>query len=209
MISSTKDISLLHLGHEAGDWEYSCKLWRYTPRWETIWKLCAVIVSPWWASLVAQLVKNPPAMQETLVLFLSREDPLKKGWTTLTPVFLGFPGGSSGKESACNAGDLGSIPGLRRSPGGGHGNPLAVGSSCLENPHGQRNLVGYNPWGCKESDMTEGLNTAQHSTQSVPGSETEQDPVGPSLVQTSIFSTMLAKWIFTLSCRQMTPYILE
>ena len=39
-----------------------------------------------------------------------------------TPVFLGFPGGS--KESACNAGDLGSIPGLGRSPGGGHGNPL-------------------------------------------------------------------------------------
>jgi len=38
--------------------------------------------------------------------------------------FLGFPGGSDGKESACNAGDLGSIPGLGRSPGGGHGNSL-------------------------------------------------------------------------------------
>ena len=36
----------------------------------------------------------------------------------------GFPGGSDGKESSCNAGDLGSIPGLERSPGGGHGNPL-------------------------------------------------------------------------------------
>ena len=44
----------------------------------------------------------------------------------------GFPGGSDGKESACNAGDLGSIPGLGRSPGGGHGNPLQY--SCLENP---------------------------------------------------------------------------
>ena len=44
----------------------------------------------------------------------------------------GFPGGSDGKESACKAGDLGSIPGLGRSPGGGHGNPLQ--SSCLENP---------------------------------------------------------------------------
>ena len=43
----------------------------------------------------------------------------------------GFPGGSAGKESACNAGDLGSIPGLGRSPGGGHGNPLQY--SCLEN----------------------------------------------------------------------------
>ena len=45
---------------------------------------------------------------------------------------MSFPGGSDGKESACNAGDLGSIPGLRRSPGGGHGNPLQY--SCLENP---------------------------------------------------------------------------
>ena len=48
----------------------------------------------------------------------------------------GFPGGSDGKESTCNAGDLGLTPGLGRSPGGGHGNPLQY--SCLENPHGQR-----------------------------------------------------------------------
>ena len=41
-----------------------------------------------------------------------------------TLVFLGFPGGSEGKESACSAGDLGSIPGLGRSPGVGHGNSL-------------------------------------------------------------------------------------
>ena len=41
-----------------------------------------------------------------------------------TPVFLGFPGGSAGKESTCNAGDLGSIPGLGRSPGEGKGYPL-------------------------------------------------------------------------------------
>ena len=45
---------------------------------------------------------------------------------------LGFLGGSDGKESACNVGDLGLIPGLRRSPVGGHGNPLQY--SCLENP---------------------------------------------------------------------------
>ena len=44
---------------------------------------------------------------------------------------MGFPGGSDGKESACNAGDLGSVPGLGRSPGGGHGNPLQY--SCLGN----------------------------------------------------------------------------
>ena len=44
---------------------------------------------------------------------------------------MGFPGGSNGKESACSVGDLGSIPGLGRSPGGGNGNPLQY--SCLEN----------------------------------------------------------------------------
>ena len=44
----------------------------------------------------------------------------------------GFPGGSDGKASVCNAGDLGSIPGLRRSPGEGNGSPLQY--SCLENP---------------------------------------------------------------------------
>ena len=71
-----------------------------------------------------------------------------------------MPGGSYSKESACNVGDLGSIPGLRRSPGGGHKNPFQC--SCLENPHGQRSLVGYSPWGRKESDKTEQLSTAQH-----------------------------------------------
>ena len=45
---------------------------------------------------------------------------------------MGFPGGSDGKESACNVGDLGSIPGLGRSPGGGHGYSLQY--FCLENP---------------------------------------------------------------------------
>ena len=47
-------------------------------------------------------------------------------------IFLGFSGGSAGKESACNVGDLGLIPGLGRSPGGGYGNSLQY--SCLENP---------------------------------------------------------------------------
>ena len=66
---------------------------------------------------------------------------------------MGFPSGLDGKESACNVGDLGSILGLGRFPGGGHGNPLQY--SCLENSHGQRSLVGYGPWGRKESNMTE------------------------------------------------------
>ena len=54
---------------------------------------------------------------------------------------------SVGKESPCNAGDLGSIPGSGRSSGEGNGNPLQY--SCLENPHGQRSLVGYSPWGLR------------------------------------------------------------
>ena len=56
---------------------------------------------------------------------------------------MDFPDSSAGKESTCNVGYLGSIFELERSPGGGHGNPLQY--SCLENPHGQRSLVGYSP----------------------------------------------------------------
>ena len=72
-----------------------------------------------------------------------------------------FSGGSDGKKATCNGGDLGSIPGLERSPGGGYGNPLQY--SCLENPHGPRCLVGYSPWGHKQSDTTERLCTEQHN----------------------------------------------
>ena len=64
-----------------------------------------------------------------------------------------LPGGSDSSEYACNAGDLRSIPGLGRSPGEGNSYPLHY--SDLENPHGQRSLVGYSPWGPKDSDMTE------------------------------------------------------
>ena len=68
------------------------------------------------SSLIAQLVKNPPAMQETwfdswVGKIHWRRDRLP------TSVFLGFPCGSAGKESACNAGDLGSIPRVGRYPG--------------------------------------------------------------------------------------------
>ena len=73
--------------------------------------------------LIAQLVKNLPEMQETLFnswvgKICWRRDRLP------IPVFLDFPGGSDGKESAHSARDLGSIPGLERSPGEGHGNTL-------------------------------------------------------------------------------------
>ena len=64
-----------------------------------------------------------------------------------------IPGSSAGKESTCNAGDLGLIPGLGRSPAGGNDNPLKY--SCLEHPHEQRSLAGYSPWSHKELDTTE------------------------------------------------------
>ena len=72
-------------------------------------------------------------MQETLVWFLSLENPLEKD-RLLTTVFLGFPCDSAGKESACNVGDLGLIPGLGRPPGEGDGYPLQY--SRLENSMG-------------------------------------------------------------------------
>ena len=78
----------------------------------------------------------------------------------------GFPGGSDGKESACNVGNLGSIPGLGRSPGGRHGNPLQY--SYLENPQGQRSLADHSPWVCKELDTTERQSTAQQHVISKP-----------------------------------------
>ena len=62
-------------------------------------------------------------------------------------------GGSDGKESACNVGDLVLVPRLGRPPGEGNSNPVQY--SFLENPHGQRSLANYSPWGHKESDMTE------------------------------------------------------
>ena len=76
------------------------------------------------------MVKNPSAMQEAqLDSWVRKVHGRRDGLPT--PVFLGFPCGSAGKESACNAGDLGSIPGLGRSPGEGKGYPLQY--SGLEN----------------------------------------------------------------------------
>ena len=66
-----------------------------------------------------------------------------------------FSGGSDSKESECNGGDPGSVPGSGGPPGKGHGYPLQYSS--LENSMHKRSLVGYHPWGCKESDMPEWL----------------------------------------------------
>ena len=70
--------------------------------------------------------------------------------------------GSDNKKYACNVGDLGLVPESGRSPGEENGYPLQY--SCLENLHGQRNLAGYSPWDCKESDTTERLTHTQGST---------------------------------------------
>ena len=105
--------------------------------------------------LVAQLVKNLPAVQETPVQFLDYEDSLEKGQATHS-VFLGFPGGSDDKESAFNVGDLGTIPGLIRSSGGGHGNPLQ--SSCLENP------VDRGTWGAMVHNVADRKSTRLNSS---------------------------------------------
>ena len=85
---------------------------------------------------------------------------VRKESDTTERLLLCFPGSSDSKESACNAGDLGLIPGLGRSPGGGDGNPLHY--SCLEDPHGQRSPVDDSPWGDKGLDMTEQVST-QHT----------------------------------------------
>ena len=78
------------------------------------------------------------------------------GWIRHGLVHQGiFPGGSDGKVSAYNVGDLGSIPGSGRSPGEGNGNPLQY--SYLENPMDGGTWLGYSPWGRKELYITERL----------------------------------------------------
>ena len=72
-----------------------------------------------------------------------------------------LPGGSNGKGSACNLGDSGLIPGSERYPGEGNDNPFQYCS--LEKSHRWRSLVGYSPWGHKELDTTEQLNTHMQS----------------------------------------------
>ena len=63
----------------------------------------------------------------------------------------GFPRWLNGKESACQEGDVNSIPGWGKSPGEGNDNPIQY--SCLGNPDGQRSLADYSPWDLKESDL--------------------------------------------------------
>ena len=72
-----------------------------------------------------------------------------------TYIYIGFPGGSESKDSACSAGDPDSVPGSGRSPGGGHGNHSSILAwrTPWTEEHGRLHI----PWGCKELDMTEQL----------------------------------------------------
>ena len=73
--------------------------------------------------------------------------------------YMGFPGGSEVKASAHKAGDLGLIPRSGRFPGEGNGNPFQYSPG---KSHGRRSLIGYSPWGRKESDTTERLHFQNH-----------------------------------------------
>ena len=112
----------------------------------------------WWAArpLYFNLEKGPPSnciplwvlSFKFLLLFRALLISLLLPFI-IVHYFMGFPGGSDHKESACNAGNPGSIPGLGRSPG--EGNSYLLQYSCLENS------TGYSLWGCKESNTTEQL----------------------------------------------------
>ena len=94
-------------------------------------------------------------MQETLAQFLVRKIPCRRN-RLFTPVFLAFPDGSDSEEYPCIAGDLGSIPGLGRSPGAGKDYLLQC--SCLENPMDRGACqAAYNPRDCRGWDTTEPL----------------------------------------------------
>ena len=102
--------------------------------------------------------------EENRVTWISHQKPLRPEGTGTTLLRWWKKririGGSDGKESTCNAGDLGLILGLGRYPGGGHGNPFQY--SCLEKPHGPMSWTGYSPWGCTKLGTTEWRSTVQH-----------------------------------------------
>ena len=111
--------------------------------------------------LVAQLVKNPPAVQDTLVQTAWSER--SSGEERLpTPVFLGSPGGSAGKESTSNEADLGSVAGLGRSSGEGNSYPFQYS--------GPENSMDYTVHGVAELDTTEQLSLSGEQSGILTGS---------------------------------------
>ena len=87
--------------------------------------------------------------------FLASHDTVALSFCIRYPanITMELPSWLRGKESACQCRTCGFSPWVGMIPGGGNGNPLQY--SCLENHYGQRSLVGYSPWSCKELDMTE------------------------------------------------------
>ena len=121
-------------------WEYKCFFlldWWLT---SSSWFSLLIFTSPWPPNVRIQGLAFQLASLPNLIT--------AQGFRYYSYVNGGFPGSSDGQEPACNAGDLGLIPGLGRSPGEGSGNPFQY--SCLENSMDR-------PWGRKELDMTEQL----------------------------------------------------
>ena len=94
----------------------------------------------------AGLVQGPGHVESGVLMCRT----LDKFNTTI--LYKGFSSGSA-VQNASAMQEMGLIPGLGRSPGGGHGNPFQ--DSCLETPHGERSLAGYSPWDCRELDTSE------------------------------------------------------
>ena len=117
------------------------------------------------ASLMAQMVKNPSAMEETWVWSLGWED----------------------------------------SPGGGHGNPLQY--SCLENSHGRRSLMGYSPWGHKESDTNEHNPACLHWVLIAAWAFSSCGSRGCSLLQRTGFSLRWLLLLWLLGCRAQASVV--
>ena len=122
--------------------------------WRTLWSL--VSYSPWGHKKSNQQPPSHPWDQPACPDSVSsRRSHQGFSASPLLPLGTGgFPGGSDGKESACNTGDLGSIPGKGRFPWRKAWQPTPV--FLTGEAHGQRSLSGYSPWGCKASDTTEG-----------------------------------------------------
>ena len=107
----------------------------------------------WWKSWNLQPLPWSLAREEALEIVFSHQR-----FSQLWLCNEVFPGGAAVKNPPAmqETQETHSIPGLGRSSGGGNGNPLQC--SCLENP-GQRSLVGYSPWGHKDLDMNEWINS--------------------------------------------------
>ena len=123
-----------------------------------------LFVTPWIVACQASLSFT---ISQSLLKLMSTESVMPSNHFILCHPFCSYPqsvpasgsfpmsGGSDGKEFACNTEDLGSIPGLERSPGEGNDYPLQY--SCLENSMDRGNWEANSPWGRKESDTNEWL----------------------------------------------------